>query len=146
MKRILLFILVGVFVFGAELSFAQKGEPNCFERYEQAFKERGAYAISDNIYRTVMISFFDGDEVYCIKGKVRVEGGYVTSIFYYYDDGSVELYDKKFANAKNEPPTVSNGISEMIINADRQKFRIVFMDRLKPKQKHLQKLEIPDDL
>src|SRR5690554_7581696 len=81
-----------------------------------------------------MISFFEGDEVYCVRGKVRVENGYVSAIFYYYDDNTEELYDKKFHNLNNEPPTVTNGISEMIINADRERFRVVFIDKLKPKR------------
>src|SRR5690554_7611948 len=85
-----------------------------------------------------MVSFFEGDEVYCVRGKVRVENGYVSAIFYYYDDNTEELYDKKFHNLNNEPPTVTNGISEMIINADRERFRVVFIDKLKPKRKALQ--------
>lgn len=146
MKKTLLFALIGIFILAGNLSFAQKEDLNCFEKYQKAFEERGAYAISDNIYRNVLISFFDGDDVFCIRGKVRVEQGYVTSIFYYYDDGSVELYDKKFANLKNEPPTIANGISEMIQNADRQKLRIIFADKLRPKHKSLQRVSVPDDL
>src|SRR5690554_8126390 len=100
MKKILLFAITSFFIFGAKHSFAQNNakEENCFTRYENAFKERGSYTISDNIYRNVMISFFEGDEVYCIRGKVRVENGYVSAIFYYYDDNTEELYDKKFHN------------------------------------------------
>lgn len=146
MKRRLLYALIGIFILGTNFSFGQKEEQNCFEKYQEAFAERGSYAISDNIYRSVIISFFDGDDVFCIRGKVRVEQGYITSIFYYYDDGSVELYDKKFTNLNNEPPTVSNGISEMIQNADRQKFKIIFAEKLRPKQKSLQRVSVPDDL
>src|SRR5690554_2350916 len=112
MRKFLLFAITSFLIFGAELSIAQSTpkELNCFERYENAFKERGSYTISDNIYRNVMISFFEGDEVYCIRGKVRVENGYVTAIFYYYDDNTEELYDKKFHNLNNEPPTITNEI------------------------------------
>lgn len=149
MMRKLLLITMTTFLFlGANFSLAQNKpkELDCFQRYEKAFKERGSYTISDNIYRNVMISFFEGDEVYCVRGKVRVENGYVTAIFYYYDDNTEELYDKKFHNLNNEPPTISNGISEMIINSDREKLRIVFIDKLKPKRKELQQMSIPDDL
>lgn len=148
MRKFLLFAITSFFIFGAKLSIAQAGakELNCFEKYEQAFKERGSYTISDNMYRNVMISFFEGEEVYCVRGKVRVENGYVSAIFYYYDDNTEELYDKKFHNLNNEPPTVSNGISEMIVNADREKFRVVFIDKLKPKRKSLQQMTVPDDL
>lgn len=143
MRKILL-AFIGVFVLGSNLSLAQ--EKNCFQVYEDAFKELGAFTVSDNIYRNVMISFFEGEEVFCVRGKVRVENGYVTSIFYYYDDNTEELYDKRFHNLKGEPPTISNGISEMIVNADRERFRIVFIDNLKPKRKQLQRMEIPSDL
>lgn len=124
----------------------EEKELNCFEKYEEAFKERGSYTISDNIYRNVMISFFEGTEVYCVRGKVRVENGYVSAIFYYYDDNTEELYDKKFHNMNNEPPSIANGMSEMIINADREKLKVVFIDKLKPKRKALQKMSIPDDI
>jgi len=148
MRKLLLLAITSVLIFGAKTTFAQndKKELNCFERYEAAFKERGSKTISDNIYRNVMISFFEGDEVYCVRGKVRVQNGYVSAIFYYYDDNTEELYDKKFHNLNNEPPTVTNGISEMIINADRERFRVVFIDKLKPKRKALQQMKIPDDL
>ena len=148
MRKILLFAITSFLIFGAKFTSAQTEpkELNCFEKYESAFKERGSYTISDNIYRNVMISFFEGDEVYCVRGKVRVENGYVSAIFYYFDDNTEELYDKKFHNLNNEPPTVTNGISEMIINADREKFKVVFIDKLKPKRKSMQQMTIPDDL
>ncbi len=149
MKKTLLLAISTILLFSAGTSFAQvkeEKELNCFEKYEAAFKERGSYTISDNIYRNVMISFFEGDEVFCIRGKVRVENGYVSAIFYYYDDNTEELYDKKFHNLNNEPASIVNGISEMIINADREKLRIVFIDKLKPKRKKLQKMVVPDDI
>ncbi len=119
---------------------------NCYKRLESAFEKRGAYTVSDNIHRNVIISFFEGDEVYCIQAKVRVEDGYITSIFYYYEDGTSELYDKKFTNTKNEPPRIENGISEMIVNAEGERFKVVFIEKLKPKQKKLKRVSIPDDL
>lgn len=121
-------------------------QTNCFEKLEKAFQKRGAYTVSDNIHRNVIISFFEGDEVYCIKAKVRVENGYITSIFYYYEDGTSELYEKKFTNTKNEPPRINNGISELITNADGERFKVVFIEKLKPKQKKLKRVTIPDDL
>lgn len=144
MKRILLFVLLGLFLFTGKSVVAQ--DDNCFEVYENAFKERGAYTISDNIYRNVMLSFFEGDEVYCVRAKVRVENGFITAIFYYYDDNTEELYEKKFNTLDGKSPRIINGISEMIVNADREKFKVVFIDKLKPKKKQLQKMIIPDDL
>lgn len=150
MKKNLLsaLILTGLFIFNVNVSNAQKNgkELNCFERYEEAFNERGAYTTSDNIYRNVMISFFEGDDVFCVRGKVRVEKGYISHIFYYYDDNTEELYDKKFHNVNGEPPSIKNGISELIINQDRERLRVVFIDRLKPKKKQLQRMDVPDDL
>ena len=131
---------------GKTLAQVEGKDLNCFEIYETAFKARGSYTISDNIYRNVMISFFEGKEVFCIRGKVRVENGYVSAIFYYYDDNTEELYDKKFHNMNNEPPSIQNGVSEMIINADREQLKVVFIDKLKPKRKKLQKMSIPDDI
>lgn len=128
-------------------SFATaQNDQNCYEKLEQAFKKRGAYTVSDNIHRNVIISFFEEDDVYCIKAKVRVENGYITSIFYYYEDGTSELYEKKFTNVKNEPPRINNGISEMIVNAEGERFKVVFIEKLKPKQKKLKRVSIPDDL
>lgn len=148
MKKFLLLTITSLFLLPIGIATAQNNEKelNCFEKYEVAFKERGAYSISDNIYRNVMISFFDGDEVYCVRGKVRVEGGYISHIFYYYDDNTEELYEKKFHNLKGEPPAIKNGISEMIVNADKENLRVVFIDRLRPKKKQLQKMTVPDDI
>lgn len=144
MRRTLQFVLLGLFLFAGKAVVAQ--DKDCFQVYEEAFKERGAYTISDNIYRNVMISFFDGEEVYCVRAKVRVENGFITSIFFYYDDNTEELYEKKFNTLEGKSPRVINGISEMIINSDREKFKIVFIDKLKPKKKQLQRMIIPEDL
>lgn len=120
-------------------------QENCFERMEKAFQERGSYIVSDDIHRNVIISFFEGDEAICIKGKARVEGGTITSIFVYYDDNTSEVYNKKFYNQKKQPPQIVNGISEMIYTADGERFKIVFIDKIKPKQKKFKQAEIPDD-
>lgn len=140
MKKALLSLLV---VFASYAISAQ--EASCFERLEKAFKERGSYTVSDDIHRNVIISFFEGDEVYCVKGKARVENGTVTSIFVYFDDNTSELYDKKFFNAKKQPPIVTNGISELAVTPDGEKFRVVFVERIKPKKKSFKEATIPDD-
>jgi hypothetical protein len=141
MKKILLSLLT---VFVATAVSAQ--EPSCFERLDKAFKERGSYTVTDDIHRNVIISFFEGDEVFCVKGKARVENGTLSSIFVYYDDNSSELYDKKFYNAKKQPPVITNGISELAITTDGERFRVVFIDRLKPKPKSFKPARLPDDL
>jgi hypothetical protein len=69
----------------------------------------------------------------CFSGKVRVEGGKITSVFLQYSDDSYVLYDDPFVNALKKAPTIKNGISEMIYSSKGETFKIVFMDQLKPK-------------
>ena len=142
MKKIVLFAFATVISISS--LFAQN--ENCYEKLENAFLERGAYTVSDDIHRNVIISFFEEDEVFCVKAKVRVENGFITSIFYYFDDNTSELYDNKFYNDKKQQPTIENGISEMITNADGEQFKVIFIEKLKPKKKNLKRVEIPDDL
>jgi hypothetical protein len=141
MKNILLSIIASLAFF-----WSSAQDQSCFDRLEKAFKERGSYTVSDDIHRNVIVSFFENGEVYCVKGKARVENGTVSSIFIYFDDNTSELYDKKFFNQKKQPPIITNGISEMATTSDGEKFRVVFIDRLKPKQKSFKQAVIPDDL
>lgn len=121
-------------------------QENCFERLEKAFKERGSHIISDNVYDNVILSFFESDgEVRCIKGKVRVENGTITSVFIYFEDNTSPLFTDKPLNQKKQAPSVSNGISEMIFTTDGEKFKVVFIDKIKPKKKKYKEVEIPDD-
>lgn len=141
MKKILLSIVASLSLL---LSTAQ--DQSCFERLEKGFAERGSYTVSDDIHRNVIISFFENGDVYCVKGKARVENGTVSSIFIYFDDNTSELYDKKFYNQKKQPPIITNGITEMATTSEGEKFRVVFIERLKPKQKSFKTAIIPDDL
>jgi len=141
MKKILLSFLASL-----TLMFSIAQEKSCFERLEKAFKERGSYTVSDDIHRNVIISFFENGEVYCVKGKARVENGTLSSIFIYFDDNTSELYDKKFYNQKKQPPIITNGITEMATTSEGEKFKVVFIDRLKPKQKEFKQAVLPDDL
>lgn len=124
-------------------AFAQD---DCFKRLEDAFTKRGAYTIADDMHRNVIISFFDEEGSNCVTGKVRVENGTIVSIFLQYGDDTYELLDKKFYNAKKMPPVIVNGISELIITADGEKLKVVFIDKLKPKAKSLKGANIPTDL
>ena len=54
--------------------------------------------------------------------------------------------EDKFYNLKKQPPIIVNGISEMISNADGEKFKIVFIDQLRPKKKAYKSVALPDDL
>lgn len=124
-------------------TFAQD---DCFKKLEDAFAKRGSYTVADEMHRNVIISFFTADGTECVAGKARVENGTIVSIFLQFDDNTYELFDKKFYNAKKQAPTITNGISEMIFTADGEKFRIVFIDKLKPKQKSYKEVQLPDDL
>ncbi len=141
MKKILLSIVASL-----ALLWSTAQDQSCFERLEKAFSERGSYTVSDDIHRNVIISFFENGEVYCVKGKARVENGTLSSIFIYFDDNTSELYDKKFYNQKKQPPIITNGITEMATTTEGEKFRVVFIDRLKPKKKSFQEAVLPDDL
>lgn len=125
-------------------SFAQN---DCFKKLEEAFAKRGSYTIADEMHRNVIVSFFgENGETQCITGKVRVENGTIVSVFLQFEDETYENYEKKFYNAKKQPPVIANGISEMIFTADGEKFRIVFIDKLKPKTKPYKPAALPSDL
>ena len=140
MKKSLLLILT---VF---LSVAVNAQ-DCFTRLQKAFDARGSYAVADDIHRNVILSFFEEDgSSYCISGKARVENGVIQSVFKQFEDDTYELMEKKFYNAEKKPPVIVNGITEMIYNTDGEKFKIIFIDALKPKQKAYKDTALPDDL
>ena len=127
------------------VSFAASSQ-DCFVKLQKAFDDRGAYSVADDMHRNVILSFFEDGVSYCISGKARVENGFIVSVFRQYEDESYELMEKKFYNSKNEKPTIVNGISEMILTADGEKFKVVFIDALKPKKKAYKAIDLPDDL
>ena len=145
MKKSLLFGLTLLMSFGA-FSQAQQTD-NCFKKLEEAFTKRGAYTVADDIHRNVIISFFEGENTNCVSGKVRVENGVIISVFLQYKDDTYELFmDKNVYTAKKQPPTITNGISEMIVTPTGEKFRVVFIDKLKPKAKSYKSVQLPEDL
>lgn len=119
---------------------------DCFVRLQKAFDSRGAYSVSDDMHRNVILSFFEDGTSYCISGKARVENGLIVSVFMQYDDNTYKLMEKKIYNSKKQPPTIVNGISEMVYNADGEKFKVIFIDSLKPKKKSFKQVTLPDDL
>ncbi len=140
MKKSLLF-LSAVF-----LAFSLSAQSDCYKRLEDAFTKRGAYTVADDMHRNVIISFFEKGGTVCVYGKARVENGQIVSIFKQFDDNTYELIDKKFFNDKKAPPTISNGISEMIYTSDGEKFKVIFIEKLKPKKKTVKEVTLPDDL
>ena len=140
MKKSLLLILT---VFITMAAYSQ----DCFTRLQKAFDDRGAYSVSDDMHRNVILTFFEeGGTSYCISGKARVENGLIQSVFRQFEDDSYELMEKKFYNSKKQAPSIVNGITEMIYNTDGEKFKVVFIDALKPKQKSYKEITLPDDL
>jgi len=119
---------------------------DCFLRLQKAFDERGANAVADDMHRNVIISFFEDGTSYCISGKVRVENGAISTVFLMYEDNTYEFMEKKFYNQQKEPALIVNGISEMIFTEDGEKFKVVFIDQLKPKKKSYKSIALPDDL
>ena len=128
----------------SSITFAQE---DCYTRLENAFKERGSLSVSDDIHSNVILCFFEEEGTRCVGGKVRVDNGTVTSVFLQYEDNTYEIMSKKFySSAKRLPPTISNGISELIQTADGEKFKVVFISKLKPKKKAYKEISLPDDL
>jgi hypothetical protein len=130
--------------FGLLLSMSAMSQ-SCFQKLQNAFDARGAHLVSDDIHRNVYISYFEDGTSRCISGKARVENGKIVSIFMQYDDSTYELLDAKFYNSKKLQPAITNGISEMIYTVDGEKFKIVFIDQLKPKHKEFKSVKLPDD-
>lgn len=128
----------------SSLAFSQ--EDDCYKKLEEAFAKRGSYTVADEMHKNVIICFFRADGTECLSGKARVENGTIVDIFLMYEDGVYELYEKKFTNAKKTAPTITNGISELIITVDGEKFKVVFIDKLKPKQKSYKQANLPTDL
>lgn len=139
MKKIL-------FLFLTFISFSTLAQQECFIRLQKAFDDRGSYTVADDMHKDVIISYFEDGGSYCVSGKVRVENGTIVSIFLQYDDNTYELMEKKFYNSKKMPPTIVNGITEMIYNQDGEKFKIVFIGQLKPKKKGYKEVVLPDDI
>ena len=138
-------LLVLVLTLISSVSFSQSSD--CFIRLQKAFDSRGANTVSDDMHRNVIIAYFQEDGgSYCISGKARVENGLIVSIFLEYDDNTYELMEDKFFSAEKQPPTIVNGITEMIHNGDGERFKVVFIEQLKPKKKSYKSVSLPDDL
>ena len=137
MKKSLLTLTIGLLLSTSSL-FAQ----DCFTRLQQAFNERGSFPISDDMHRNVYLSFFEDGSTMCILGKCRVVDGLIESVFLQYEDDTYQLMESKFYNNKKQPPTIDNGISEMILTEDGKKFRVIFIDQLRPKQKSFKQVDL----
>ncbi len=120
---------------------------DCFKKLEEAFAKRGSLSIADAVHENVIISFFEtGKETRCISGKARVENGTIISVFLQREDNGYDLFDETPRNAKKTPPVITNGITEMAITSDGEKYRVVFYAKLKPKKAAYKSINLPDDL
>ncbi|MEY4603219.1 MAG: hypothetical protein RIT43_511 [Bacteroidota bacterium] len=135
-------LLVSSFLLG----FTLFSQDDCYKRLEEAFAKRGSYTVADDMHRNVIISYFEKEGTRCVSGKVKVENGQIVSLFLMYDDNTYELIEKKFYNEKKAPPTIENGISQMILTPDGEKFKVIFIEKLKPKQKTVKEAVLPGDL
>lgn len=142
-KALLIFALIGL----ASATYAQNEKPKtCFDMWEAVFKKRGSYAIHDDMHRKVVVSFFESDgSVVCYTGKVRVESGVISSVFIKYEDETYHLLDKKFYGKSQNKPKIDNGVSEMIYTEDDEKFRVLFIEQIKPKKKNFEPAPMPDE-
>jgi hypothetical protein len=139
MKKTLLLLLLSFMVTGA---YSQ----GCLDAWKEAFKKRGAYSVSDDMHRKVYIHFIDGADSYCVSGKARVENGNVVSVFLQYEDGTYELMDMKISDVRGEPASITNGISEEMKNEEGEHFHVIFVEKLKPKQKEYKTVGGPGDI
>ena len=131
MKKTLSILLLS---FSVPFLFSQSND--CYKKMELAFETRGSYTIEDAIHNNVVISFFKPNGSYCYKGTARVENGTIVSISIFFEDNTKEELSQNF----------TNGISELIITSNKEKLKVVFIDKLKPKTKIYKEADIPEDL
>lgn len=123
-----------VLVFLIGLVFTSNAQ-NCADQWKDVFTKRGAYAVADNIHRDVVIAIWEGEDVYCTAGKVRVEGGRIIAMWFMLENQEFELIDKKLLNSKKEAPLITNGYSEEFYSPEKEKFQVFFKEKIKPKKK-----------
>jgi hypothetical protein len=138
-----LFIITSVFIFNTN-AIAQ--EADCLKKLEHSFATRGSYTVEDAVHKNVIITQLTPTGNSCFNGKARVENGTIVSIFIELEDSTFSLLDKKYTNEKKSAPSIINGISELILTEDGEKYKVVFIDKLKPKAKSYKEAVIPEDL
>lgn len=121
-------------------------EADCLKKLEHSFTTRGSYTVEDAIHKNVIVVQLSPTGNSCFNGKARVENGTIVSIFIELEDSTFSLLDKKYTNEKKSSPTILNGISELILTEDGEKYKVVFIEKLKPKAKSYKEAVIPEDL
>jgi hypothetical protein len=121
-------------------------EADCLKKLEHSFASRGSYTVEDAIHKNVIVVQLSTTGNTCFNGKARVENGTINTIFLELEDSTYTILDKKFTNEKKSAPSINNGISELILTEDGEKYKIVFIEKLKPKSKSFKEAVIPEDL
>lgn len=121
-------------------------EADCLKKLEHSFASRGSYTVEDAIHKNVIVVQLSTTGNTCFNGKARVENGTINTIFLELEDSTFSILDKKFTNEKKSAPSINNGISELILTEDGEKYKIVFIEKLKPKSKSYKEAVIPEDL
>ncbi len=121
-------------------------EADCLKKLEHSFASRGSYTVEDAIHKNVIVVQLSTTGNTCFNGKARVENGTINTIFLELEDSTFSILDKKFTNEKKSAPSINNGISELILTEDGEKYKIVFIEKLKPKSKSFKEAVIPEDL
>ncbi len=144
MKKLLLSLFIVAGLVGS-LSAQSSQEKTCLEKWQAVFKKRGADAIGDGMHRNVVVSISDKDGTQCFLGKARVERNQVNAIFVLLEDDTYELFEAAQFKEKSFLK-IENGITEPWISLDNKAFRVVFIEKLKPKAKEFKQAPDPDDL
>lgn len=126
MKTLLVLMIACLFTFSANAA-------DCLTEWESAFNQRGAYSVTDNLHNKVYVVFYEDGMSSCVAGKAKVENQKVVSFYLQYEDGTYSAFDRKFYNAQQQQPTITNGISEWIYSVDGDRLKIIFVDFLKTK-------------
>lgn len=132
--RVLAMMLVLATTTNHVLAQAKDDDENCFLKWQKLFNERGAYDVADSVYSDVIITFRNGSDATCFRGKVEVKGGKVISMFIRMEDGQYEQVKKKLKYDIKESP-IQNGISTSLLTSDDQLINVLFIKKIKPKKK-----------
>lgn len=141
MKKLLFLSLL--FVFSSSIIAGDGG--NCFEKYNEKFTERGANNVKDGWYENVVITFRQGNEADCFLGKVQVEKGEVTQMYLKNEDGTYQIFNRKWKNEEVKS-TITNGISKSRSTIDGEIVNVIFTTSIKPPKKKIAAAPSPDDL
>lgn len=115
----------------------------CYQRYAKVFQKRGAYNVPDGEYDGVIITFRRQGSTECYMGRVLVEEGAVDldKMYLKFVD---DTYDHVKVNYKyKDAITIINGMSKTIVTIDDELVNVLFISKIKPKQKAYEQAPLP---